>query len=59
MYIMTIQELYEWATKHNCLNIPIAKHNSEMEIVDVEGVVHLQEVLPNLYNDNFDKVVLD
>lgn len=56
---MTIQELYEWATKHNCLEISIAKHNSEMEIVDVAGVIHLQEVLPSLYNDSFDRVVLD
>lgn len=56
---MTIQELYEWATKYNCLDIPIAKHNSEMEIIDVKGVVHLQDVLPNLYNDSFDRVVLD
>ena len=56
---MTIQQLYEWALKHNCLDVPIAKHNSEMEIVDVEGAVHLQEVLPNLYNQYTDRIVLD
>lgn len=56
---MTIQELYEWATKHNCLDVPIAKHNSAMEIVDVEGVIHLQEVLPNLYDEYTNRVVLD
>lgn len=55
---MTIREIYDWAKEHDCLDITIAKH-SNTDIMDIRDIVHLKEVLPDLYNEDYDRVVLD
>lgn len=55
---MTIQELYDWAKEHNCVNVTIAKHVN-MDFNDVTTVVHLNNEFPNIYSGDNDKVVLD
>lgn len=55
---MTVQEIYDWAKEHNCLNVPIAKHTN-MDIVDVNVIIHLEEEIPNLCNGYSDRVILD
>lgn len=57
---MTIQEMYDWAKKNNCLNIPVSKH-IDMEFYDVRNIVHLNSEIAILkeYAEDYDRVVID
>lgn len=55
---MTIQDIYDWAKEHNCLDVPVAKHINT-DFVDVNTVIHLKDELPDLYSGQNDRVVLD
>ena len=53
---MTIQELYDWALKNNCLQVTLAK-NINLEIQDVKGVVQISSVIP--ISEDEDRIILD
>lgn len=53
---MTIQELYDWGKKHDCLDVTISK-NCNLECVDVLSVFHIKEEI-ECY-DEMDRVVID
>lgn len=55
---MTVQELYDWAKKHKCLDVPIAKHTG-MAVYDVETAMRLYEECPEIYGEYTDRVVID
>lgn len=55
---MTVQELYDWAKRNNCLNVTLAKY-SNMEFVDVESATRLSDELPVMYKGSNDRVVID
>ena len=54
---MTIQEMYDWAKENNCLDIPVAK-NMNLEVKDVENIIHLKKELPNI-EEKYNRVVMD
>ena len=53
---MTIQELYDWAVKNNCLQVTLAK-NMNLDIRDVEDVIQISSVIP--ISKEEDRVILD
>ena len=53
---MTINELYSWGEKNNCLDVPLSK-NSNLDVVDIETAIHLQSEIHCL--DSMDRVILD
>lgn len=55
---MTIQELYDWAKEHECLDIQVVKHLNG-DFFEVNSVCRLGEEIPGFYNKDLDRVVID
>lgn len=53
---LTIQDMYNWAKKHDCLDIPVATLNDK-GLHDFENIVRLTEAISD-YAPNHDRVLI-
>lgn len=55
---MTIQEIYDWAKEHDCLDVELAKHYN-MHFYEISSITRVQEGIPDSFGQQYDFLVLD